>query len=52
MSPLVKIRSERDQMSALHHLSDGMFVLLCEGHDGCCAQLPANLDCIQLMLEA
>ena len=51
MSPLVKIRSERDQMSALQHLPDGIFVLLCDGHDDRCAQLPANLDCIQLMLE-
>jgi DNA-binding MurR/RpiR family transcriptional regulator len=37
--------------SALQHLLDGLFVLLCEGHDDRHAQLLANLDRIQLMLE-
>ncbi|WP_426701988.1 MurR/RpiR family transcriptional regulator [Rhodanobacter sp. Col0626] len=37
--------------SALQHLLDGIFVLLCEGHDDRHAQLLANLDRIQLMLE-
>jgi len=37
--------------SALQHLLDGVFVLLCEGHDDRHAQLLANLDRIQLMLE-
>jgi len=37
--------------SALQHLLDGVFVQLCEGHDDLHAQLLANLDRIQLMLE-
>jgi hypothetical protein len=37
--------------SALQHLLDGVFVQLCEGHDDRHAQLLANLDRIQLMLE-
>ncbi|MEO5830546.1 MAG: MurR/RpiR family transcriptional regulator [Rhodanobacter sp.] len=37
--------------SALQHLLDGVFVQLCEGHDDRLAQLLANLDRIQLMLE-
>lgn len=37
--------------SALQHLLDNVFVLLCEGHDDRHAQLVANLDRIQLMLE-
>ena len=37
--------------SALQHLLDGVFVLLCEGQDDRHAQLLANLDRIQLMLE-
>ncbi len=37
--------------SALQHLLDGVFVLLCEGNDDRHAQLLANLDRIQLMLE-
>jgi DNA-binding MurR/RpiR family transcriptional regulator len=37
--------------SALQHLLDNVFVLLCEGHDDRHAQLLANLDRIQLMLE-
>jgi DNA-binding MurR/RpiR family transcriptional regulator len=37
--------------SALQHLLDGAFVQLCEGHDDRRAQLLANLDRIQLMLE-
>jgi DNA-binding MurR/RpiR family transcriptional regulator len=37
--------------SALQHLLDGLFVLLCEGDDDRRAQLLANLDRIQLMLE-
>ena len=37
--------------SALQHLLDGVFVLLCEGHEDRHAQLLANLDRIQLMLE-
>ena len=37
--------------SALQHLLDGLFVLLCESDDGRRAQLLANLDRIQLMLE-
>ncbi len=37
--------------SALQHLLDRCFVLLCEGHDDRRAQLLANLDRIQLMLE-
>jgi DNA-binding MurR/RpiR family transcriptional regulator len=37
--------------SALQHLLDNLFVLLCEGHDDRHAQLLANLDRIQLMLE-
>lgn len=37
--------------SALQHLLDGVFVLLCEGHDDRHAQLLANLDRIQQMLE-
>ncbi|KRE97033.1 transcriptional regulator [Frateuria sp. Soil773] len=37
--------------SALQHLLDGVFVLLCEGHDDRHAQLLANLERIQSMLE-
>lgn len=37
--------------SALQHLLDGVFVQLCEGGDDRHAQLLANLDRIQLMLE-
>jgi DNA-binding MurR/RpiR family transcriptional regulator len=37
--------------SALQHLLDGVFVLLCEAHDDRHALLVANLDRIQLMLE-
>ncbi|WP_426690246.1 MurR/RpiR family transcriptional regulator [Rhodanobacter ginsengiterrae] len=37
--------------SSLQHLLDGVFVQLCEGHDDRHAQLLANLDRIQLMLE-
>jgi DNA-binding MurR/RpiR family transcriptional regulator len=37
--------------SALQHLLDGVFVQLCESHDDRYAQLLANLDRIQLMLE-
>ncbi|MEP6898559.1 MAG: MurR/RpiR family transcriptional regulator, partial [Rhodanobacter sp.] len=37
--------------SALQHLLDNVFVLLCEGHDDRHTQLVANLDRIQLMLE-
>ena len=37
--------------SALQHLLDGVFVRLCEGHDDRHAQLLANLDRIQMMLE-
>jgi hypothetical protein len=37
--------------SALQHLLDCVFVLLCESHDDRHAQLLANLDRIQLMLE-
>ncbi|NUR22337.1 MurR/RpiR family transcriptional regulator [Frateuria sp.] len=37
--------------SALQHLLDGVFVRLCEEHDDRHAQLLANLDRIQLMLE-
>jgi DNA-binding MurR/RpiR family transcriptional regulator len=37
--------------SALQHLLDGVFVHLCESHDDRYAQLLANLDRIQLMLE-
>ena len=37
--------------SALQHLLDNVFVLLCEGHDDRHAQLLANLERIQLMLE-
>ena len=37
--------------SALQHLLDGMFVRLCEEHDDRHAQLLANLERIQLMLE-
>jgi DNA-binding MurR/RpiR family transcriptional regulator len=37
--------------SALQHLLDGVFVLLCEGHDSRGATLLANLERIQLMLE-
>lgn len=37
--------------SALQHLLDGLFVLLCEGDDERRALLLANLDRIQLMLE-
>jgi DNA-binding MurR/RpiR family transcriptional regulator len=37
--------------SALQHLLDGVFVLLCESHDDRRAQLLANLERIQLMLE-
>lgn len=37
--------------SALQHLLDGLFVLLCESHDDRRAQLLANLERIQLMLE-
>ena len=37
--------------SALQHLLDGVFVQLCEDHDDRHAQLLANLDRIQLMLE-
>jgi DNA-binding MurR/RpiR family transcriptional regulator len=37
--------------SALQHLLDGVFVQLCEDHDDLHAQLLANLDRIQLMLE-
>ena len=37
--------------SALQHLLDGIFVRLCEGDDARHAQLVANLDRIQQMLE-
>ena len=37
--------------SALQHLLDGVFVLLCESHDDRRAQLLENLERIQLMLE-
>ncbi len=37
--------------SALQHLLDRVFVLLCEGHDDWHAQLLANLERIQGMLE-
>lgn len=37
--------------SALQHLLDGVFVLLCEGRDDRRATLLANLERIQLMLE-
>ena len=37
--------------SALQHLLDSVFVLLCEAHDDRRALLVANLDRIQLMLE-
>ncbi|WEN16035.1 MurR/RpiR family transcriptional regulator [Rhodanobacter sp. AS-Z3] len=37
--------------SSLQHLLDGVFVQLCEGHDDRHAQLLANLDRIQSMLE-
>jgi DNA-binding MurR/RpiR family transcriptional regulator len=37
--------------SALQHLLDRAFVLLCEGDDDRRAQLLANLDRIQRMLE-
>jgi DNA-binding MurR/RpiR family transcriptional regulator len=37
--------------SALQHLLDGVFVLLCEGHDSRRVTLLANLERIQLMLE-
>ena len=37
--------------SALQHLLDGVFLLLCEGHDSRSATLLANLERIQLMLE-
>lgn len=37
--------------SALQHLLDGVFVLLCEEHEDRHAQLLANLDRIQQMLE-
>ncbi|MEO6925120.1 MAG: MurR/RpiR family transcriptional regulator [Rhodanobacter sp.] len=37
--------------SALQHLLDRVFVLLCEGHDDRRATLLANLERIQLMLE-
>jgi DNA-binding MurR/RpiR family transcriptional regulator len=37
--------------SALQHLLDNVFVLLCEGYDDRHTQLVANLDRIQLMLE-
>jgi DNA-binding MurR/RpiR family transcriptional regulator len=37
--------------SSLQHLLDGVFVHLCEGHDDRHAQLLANLDRIQQMLE-
>jgi DNA-binding MurR/RpiR family transcriptional regulator len=37
--------------SALQHMLDTVFVLLCEGHDDRHTQLVANLDRIQLMLE-
>jgi len=37
--------------SSLQHLLDGVFVQLCEGHEDRHAQLLANLDRIQLMLE-
>lgn len=38
--------------SALQHLLDGVFVLLCEAHDARLAQLLANLERIQPMLES
>jgi DNA-binding MurR/RpiR family transcriptional regulator len=37
--------------SALQHLLDGVFMLLCEEHEDRHAQLLANLERIQLMLE-
>jgi DNA-binding MurR/RpiR family transcriptional regulator len=37
--------------SSLQHLLDNVFVLLCEGHDDRHAQLLANLERIQSMLE-
>jgi hypothetical protein len=37
--------------SALQHLLDGIFVRLCEGDDARHAQLVANLERIQQMLE-
>ncbi|WP_426662284.1 MurR/RpiR family transcriptional regulator [Rhodanobacter aciditrophus] len=57
MSLLVSAHDEQPYVqpllyqSALQHLLDHVFVLLCEGHDGRRAQLLANLERIQLMLE-
>src|SRR5699024_3048985 len=38
--------------AALQHLMDGLFVLLCEGHDERSAQLKANIDRIQPVAES
>lgn len=57
MSLLVSAHDEQPYIqpllyqSALQHLLDNVFVLLCEGHDDRHAQLLANLERIQLMLE-
>ncbi|GAB3781321.1 MurR/RpiR family transcriptional regulator [Dyella agri] len=57
MSLLVSAHDEQPYIqpllyqSALQHLLDNVFVLLCEGHDDRRAQLLANLERIQLMLE-
>lgn len=57
MSLLVSAHDEQPYIqpllyqSALQHLLDNVFVLLCEGHDDRRAQLLVNLERIQLMLE-
>ncbi|MEI7035589.1 MurR/RpiR family transcriptional regulator [Fulvimonas yonginensis] len=57
MALLVSAHDERPYIqpllyqSALQHLLDNVFVHLCEEHDDRHAQLLANLDRIQLMLE-
>lgn len=38
--------------SSLHHLIDGIFVLLCEQYEGFSTQLKANIDRIQAVLES
>ncbi len=48
---IVRTSSPVLYQSSLQHLLDGLFVNICEGDDDCHAQLVANLDRIQQMLE-
>lgn len=58
VSLLVSAHDERPHIepvlyqAALQHLIDGVFMLLCEGHDERSAQLKANIDRIQPVAES